>query len=464
MKKRLGFILGACLIVACATALTACGDSNNCSHNFRSEWFTDATHHWQQCSVCEEKGCYEAHNYNIENESEEYLKAPASTTSKATYYKSCVCGAKGTDTFERGKLLGEIQNLSMSSSDITYGDDYSVVYTTKGDVTVEYKRRGDDDVTYSKIKPTSVGVYTARVTLAETDIQDSYSQTIDFDINPKEIKNLQISFEYNGQSYREIDISHIEDGLSLQIAFDSPNVGAVATGVYVYLNGEDTLNYEVVTLGADAWNVAIVPKELEINWVAPWSLQFKNSGYNFEPEVQFENLEINDDCVAVIELNSGDNYWYDSAFTYKITGLSGLSIDNYKLPTENLISPEYTITCDGEATIHTPIELQDISLYGGNCMNSIFMKLHIENGGGFKFKYDLESLGARYNIAILKYGVIGDESFVRSVQFVTGDDSTGEYSDTFSLSAGDYYIELSKYDCETVWGVDTIALYYSYEN
>ena len=42
------------------------------------------------------------HSYTEQIVSDEYLAAPATCTKKATYYYSCVCGEKGTETFEYG--------------------------------------------------------------------------------------------------------------------------------------------------------------------------------------------------------------------------------------------------------------------------------------------------------------------------------------------------------------------------
>ena len=42
------------------------------------------------------------HSYTEQIVSEEYLATPATCTERATYYYSCVCGAKGADTFEYG--------------------------------------------------------------------------------------------------------------------------------------------------------------------------------------------------------------------------------------------------------------------------------------------------------------------------------------------------------------------------
>ncbi len=466
MKKLFLLFVPVLLLVSCSIFLSACGEGNTCSHTFTGEWFTDATHHWQPCSLCGEKGLNEEHRYNQENAIDEYVKTPATTTSKAVYYKSCVCGVKGTDTFESGKLLGEIANPEMSSDTIIYGDDYSVDYNAEGDITVEYKHKGEDDSMYSETKPVNVGEYTVRISLAETNNHTGSIQTLDFEIKPRKLENLQTTVEYNGQSFHEIDLSQIEDGLTLHVMFDSANVGATATGVFVYLNGMDTFNYEVVTSGANACRVEIVAKELELTWIAPWSLAFKNDGYDFVPEVQFNNLEINDECRAIIELNSGDNYWYDSTFTFRITGLEGANADNYKLPTQNLVSPEYSITCDAETGLHQQIELQDLEAYDGSVdtQKNYIAKIHIENGADFKFKYALQSKGALYSIRILEKGIKGDDGFVRSVQITTGHESTGEYSDTFTLTKGDYYLEIVKYESEAISGKDTVELCYSYES
>lgn len=47
-----------------------------------------------------------AHTFNQEVVNAKYLKSEATCTTEAVYYKSCVCGEKGTETFESGKPLG----------------------------------------------------------------------------------------------------------------------------------------------------------------------------------------------------------------------------------------------------------------------------------------------------------------------------------------------------------------------
>ena len=75
------------------------------THNWLTDWSSDANNHWRECSICKGKGNIAAHAYNQEVVVDVYKKSAATCTAKATYYKSCVCGAKGTEPFESGSLL-----------------------------------------------------------------------------------------------------------------------------------------------------------------------------------------------------------------------------------------------------------------------------------------------------------------------------------------------------------------------
>ena len=61
------------------------------------------------CTVCGyviQAAAGHTHNFSRQVESETFLKAAATCTNGAIYYKSCACGAKGTETFESGSALG----------------------------------------------------------------------------------------------------------------------------------------------------------------------------------------------------------------------------------------------------------------------------------------------------------------------------------------------------------------------
>ena len=60
------------------------------------------------------------HLFNQEVVKAEYLDKAATCETKATYFKSCVCGAKGTETFETGEALGHAYGACVSNGDGTH--------------------------------------------------------------------------------------------------------------------------------------------------------------------------------------------------------------------------------------------------------------------------------------------------------------------------------------------------------
>ena len=99
-----------------------------CKHSLSSDWSTDSSSHWHQCSICKGQKDTAAHTYDREVAVEGYKKSDATCTSKATYYKSCVCGAKGTETFESGELNSDSHTGSLSdwkSDDSNHWKEYS---------------------------------------------------------------------------------------------------------------------------------------------------------------------------------------------------------------------------------------------------------------------------------------------------------------------------------------------------
>lgn len=78
---------------------------------------------------------------------------------------------------------------SIEVADIYYGVTVEPVVksTTNGTeaVTIEYKAKGADDSTYTTVKPTQAGSYTARATFPETDIYEKAIATCNFSIKKK---------------------------------------------------------------------------------------------------------------------------------------------------------------------------------------------------------------------------------------------------------------------------------------
>lgn len=73
-----------------------------CKHNLDLTWSSDSFTHWHECSICKGKGDIAAHTYDQETVNEQYKASSATCLSGTTYYMSCVCGAKGADTFVVG--------------------------------------------------------------------------------------------------------------------------------------------------------------------------------------------------------------------------------------------------------------------------------------------------------------------------------------------------------------------------
>ena len=100
-----------------------------CQHNWNSTWSSDSFSHWHECSICKGKGDIAAHTYDQETVNEQYKASSATCLSGTTYYMSCVCGAKGADTFEIGDKdpnnHSGILNNDWKSNDTNHWKEYA---------------------------------------------------------------------------------------------------------------------------------------------------------------------------------------------------------------------------------------------------------------------------------------------------------------------------------------------------
>ena len=143
MRKFLNvliILLSACLF---SFTLTACNDENVPPHiHDYATQKSDEEYHWNECS-CGNKSNFESHKGGTATETSKavcsvcnqeygvvishphsflkkvvevkYLKSPATCESKAEYYYSCECGAKGTSTFKHGEKLGHAYGEKISN-------------------------------------------------------------------------------------------------------------------------------------------------------------------------------------------------------------------------------------------------------------------------------------------------------------------------------------------------------------
>ena len=280
MGKKSKIIMGLATAAMIPAILTGCGHKE---HDPKDEWKTDATHHWHECeeSKCDEKldkaeheaatvyshnethhwkECTECeydlsleqHTFDKEVVESKYLKTEATATTKAVYYKSCICGEKGTETFESGLKIGTISNLAISNKtyDGTAVSAPTYDKNTDGTVTVEYKLKTAADTTYTTVAPINAGEYTARVSIAETANHTSVSETKDFTISKYVISGLEKEFTYDGQSIHIVNLPKAlnlpDDNVNMVMTFDSANAGASVSEVKVLVNGNESSNYDVV--------------------------------------------------------------------------------------------------------------------------------------------------------------------------------------------------------------------------
>ena len=101
-----------------------------CKHNLDlTTWRSDSYSHWHDCSICKGKGDIAAHTYDQQVKTKAYEKSSATCLSGTTYYVSCVCGAKGADTFEIGDKDPDnhsgILNNDWKSNDTNHWKEYA---------------------------------------------------------------------------------------------------------------------------------------------------------------------------------------------------------------------------------------------------------------------------------------------------------------------------------------------------
>lgn len=145
MKKALLIVLSAIIACIAAATLTACyiGNGGNSRHTHNYVWVDSGNGtHKQHCTVdgCNEpdinvgnhafgangkcvcgaeKPAEHKHAYTEEVIESKYLKTAATCKAKAVYYYSCLCGEKGTETFEYGNPLGHSFTKYVSDNNAT---------------------------------------------------------------------------------------------------------------------------------------------------------------------------------------------------------------------------------------------------------------------------------------------------------------------------------------------------------
>lgn len=426
MKLKKVLIVLAMLVIVPAFLFVGCGHE----HAFGEELKFNETHHWFECE-CGEKKDEAEHTFNKQVQTSAYLKA--STDTQNIYYKSCVCGAKASDTetFAIDKTIPTLEGVSMSSVTITYLDNYSVNYTTNstGTAKIEYKAQGDGNEAYTTEQPTDAGDYTARVTILSNETYALVkSDPINFTIQKYTLSQLNTTVVYNGTNTHTIEFDEVapgqfESGLSLDVSFNGTGVGASPTGAIPKLNGEITHNY---TVDYATCIVSIVPKPIELSWQSN-ATPFIFDGTEKTPTVSLIGLVSGDECNAEITKSSGDNVWFDEEFSFEVLSLTGADYENYALPAITT-SPTYEITIsEVEVDEATFVDKLNYNIPG-------YFKISLESGY-YAFKYDNATQDVEYSFEIMKKG-----------ETISIKDAIFDHNDTDEIAfkideAGDYYVK-----------------------
>ena len=244
MKKRLLTIILSLVAVLCLTfALSACGkkktECEKKGHSFSTEWLNDATDHWHKCANCDEISDKAAHVYDKEVVADEYRASEATYTEPAKYYKSCVCGKKGTETFTNGEALGAKENQVLLADGVVLGKTYdgeaytlsAEAFTKNGDgaITLEYK--GADETEWSYEAPANAGNYKLRVSVAATSEWKAAQATFDFTIDKKQLTVSGTTVA--DKVYDGSDTATVTAGtLAGLVSGDEISVSVMATGTF----------------------------------------------------------------------------------------------------------------------------------------------------------------------------------------------------------------------------------------
>jgi len=246
MKKTIRMILSLVLVLVLgATMLVACnkdkGEETPETHTYSTTWSHDASEHWHQCTQEGHTDVADkaAHVYDKEVVADEYRASEATYTEPAKYYKSCVCGKKGTETFDNGEALGAKENQVLLADGVVLGKTYdgeaytlsAEAFTKNGDgaITLEYKGAGETE--WSSAAPVNAGSYEVRVSVASTAEWKAAQATFEFTIAKKQltISGTTVADKvYDGT----VEATVTAGTLAGLVSGDETFVGVMATGTF----------------------------------------------------------------------------------------------------------------------------------------------------------------------------------------------------------------------------------------
>lgn len=269
LTHKLLTVILACVIGAGAVCAVVLPITLRHEHKFSAEWTTDENYHWHECigKKCKKVSDKAAHVFDKEEASETYLASAATYTDAARYYKSCICGAKGTETFSHGSSLSAKENVVGLKDGVTLGKTYDgEAYTLSeeqisrngnGAITFTYKLK-DSEAEFAEAAPENAGEYTVKVSVAATAEWKAATKTFDFAITPMVIG---VDWEHPYDNSNVISGEPAEllagDEAMITVTMSSANVGATVQSFEI--TGKDAGNY---SLAREDVNVEIVKADI----------------------------------------------------------------------------------------------------------------------------------------------------------------------------------------------------------
>ena len=341
LTHKLLTVILACVIGVGAACAVAIPIALRHKHDFSAEWTTDENYHWHKCKdeKCNEVSDKAAHVFDKETVSATYLASEATYTEAAKYYKSCVCGVKGAETFDHGSSLSAKENVVELKEGVTLGKVYDgeayalaaeeIARKGNGEVTIMYQRKGGVD--FGNTAPKNIGEYTVKVSVAATAEWKAAEKTFDFAITAKPL-SATATKEYDGNAVMPATLTGVIDGetVTATITMTSKNVGA--TVKEVVLAGADKDNYTIETSGVTA---SITPMPISVDW---WKEYDNSNIFTGNPTELLEG----DEVTITVTMSSAD-----AGATIQNVALTGKDAGNYSLAEEDVTAEIGKADIDG---------------------------------------------------------------------------------------------------------------------
>ena len=269
LTHKLLTVILACVIGAGAVCAVVLPITLRHEHKFSAEWTTDENYHWHECigKKCKKVSDKAAHVFDKEEASETYLASAATYTDAARYYKSCICGVKGTETFSHGSSLSAKENVVGLKDGVTLGKTYDgEAYTLSeeqisrngnGAITFTYKLK-DSEAEFAEAAPENAGEYTVKVSVAATAEWKAATKTFDFAITPMVI-GVDWEHPYDNSNVISGEPAELLAGeeATITVTMSSANVGATVQSFEI--TGKDAGNY---SLAREDVNVEIIKADI----------------------------------------------------------------------------------------------------------------------------------------------------------------------------------------------------------